>query len=370
MGDLVRRGTAWYVRYRDADGVRRMRASHQPTRELARRFLLAIEARIARGQVGIPEPAPPAPTVAELVERFLREYRQPRIKDLERYRRFATSNLRRALPSLGALRADAIKAAELDCLRDRLARTCSPGSAGLTFTFLKTAFAWAARLGILSHNPLHRVQAPRPRGPDIEYLSAEEVAALLAAADRRAEAGGIADRLLRGAVYLALHAGLRKGELLGLRWRDLDLENRRLTIRSSFATTPKGGKPRHLRLPAVVGPILQALKKECPPTPEGLVFPRLHRGRWGMYATPSSMLGLPALLAAAGCRPLARAWHALRHSFASHYIMQGGNILALQQVLGHSDLKMTAIYAHLSPDYLGAEMDRLRFRPPGDPCAS
>ena len=95
-----------------------MRASHQPTRELARRFLLAIEARVARGQVGIPEPPPLAPTVAELVERFLGEYRQPRIKDLASYRRFATSNLRRALPCLGALRADAVKAADLDRLRD------------------------------------------------------------------------------------------------------------------------------------------------------------------------------------------------------------------------------------------------------------
>lgn len=347
-----------------------MRACHQPTRELARRFLVAIEARVARGQLGIPEPAPLAPTVAELVERFLGEYRQPKIKDLNRYRRFATSNLRRALPILGALRADAVKAAELDRLRDELARSCSPGSAGLTFTFLKTAFAWAARLGILASNPLHRVQAPRPRSAEVEYLSADEVVALLATADRRAAAGGLAERLLRGAVYLALHAGLRKGELLGLRWRDLDLTSRRLTIRSSFATTPKGGKPRHLRLPAVVVPVLQALAKECPPTPEGLVFPRLHRGLWGMYATTSSMLGLPALLAAAGCRPVARSWHALRHTFASHYIMQGGSILALQQMLGHSDLKMTAIYAHLAPDFLGAEMDRLRFRAPEDPPAT
>jgi integrase len=364
MGDLVRRGTSFYVRYRDVDGVRRMRASHQPTRELARRFLVEIEARIARGKIGIPEPAAPAPTVAELVGRFLAEYRQPRIKDLQKYRRFATSNLRRALPLLGALRADAVTAADLDRLRDQLARRCAPGSAGLTFTFLKTAFAWAARGGLIARNPLYRVPLPPPREPDIEYLSADEVTALLAAADRRAAAGGVAERLLRGAVYLALHAGLRKGELFGLRWRDLDLESRRLTVRSSFATTPKGGRARHLRIPAVVVPVLLELCGKCPQTPQGLVFPRRHRGQWGMCATTGAMLGLPALLAAAGCRPVGRCWHALRHTFASHYIMQGGNILALQKILGHSDLRMTTIYAHLAPDFLGAEMDRLRFPPP------
>ena len=73
------------------------------------------------------------------------------------------------------------------------------------------------------------------------------------------------------------------------------------------------------------------------------------------------MLGLPDLFAAAGCRPIGRAWHALRHTFASHYIMQGGNILALQKILGHSDIKMTMIYAHLAPEFLGAEMNRIKF---------
>jgi site-specific recombinase XerD len=42
-------------------------------------------------------------------------------------------------------------------------------------------------------------------------------------------------------------------------------------------------------------------------------------------------------------------------------MMAGGNILTLQKILGHSDIKMTMIYAHLAPDYLGDEMDRLRF---------
>ena len=81
MGDIVRRGNTWYVRYKDAGGVRRMRASHQPSRELARRYLVEIEARVARGLVGIAEPAAPAPTIVALSERFLAEYSRPRIKD-------------------------------------------------------------------------------------------------------------------------------------------------------------------------------------------------------------------------------------------------------------------------------------------------
>lgn len=52
--------------------------------------------------------------------------------------------------------------------------------------------------------------------------------------------------------------------------------------------------------------------------------------------------------------------HVLRHSFASHFIMNGGNILALQKILGHSDIKMTMRYSHLSPDYLA---DALKLNP-------
>ena len=74
-----------------------------------------------------------------------------------------------------------------------------------------------------------------------------------------------------------------------------------------------------------------------------------------------AMLGLPQLLEASGCRVPTHPWHTLRHTFASHFIMAGGNILTLQKILGHSDVKVTLIYAHLAPDFLGEEMDRLQF---------
>ena len=361
MGDIVRRGTVWYVRYKDADGTRRMRASHQPTREAARRYLLAIEGRIARGVVGIPEPTPAAPTVAELTERFLRDHRRPRIKDLVLYRGRARTCLKRALPTLGGLRCDAVTPRDIGRLRDELAQRCAPGSAGLTLTYLKTLFAWARRERIIETNPLLGVELPRRAGCP-EYLSSAEVRALLDTADRQAAAGAQTARMLRTCVHFAVRTGLRKGELFGLRWRDLDLDSGRLDVLRSYRTTPKSDKPRHLRLPADVLPILREWQSECPRTPEGLVFPRQTRdGVWGMPRSTTFMGGLPELMAAAGLRPLARAWHALRHTFASHYIMSGGNILTLQRILGHADIKHTLAYAHLAPDFLGAEMSRIKF---------
>ena len=366
MGDiirLVRRGRfiGYYVRYKDSDGRRKMRASHQPTRELARRYLLEVEGRVARGAIGIPAPAAQRPTAGTLIERFLGEYTRPGIKDLAKYRQRAGVALRRVLPVLGALRSDAIGGTEIGRLRAALQRKWAPGTVGLSLTYCKIVFGWAVRQGLVGNNPFGRIELPR-RSPAASFWSAEEVRSLLATADRLGAAGPVASRALRAAVHLAVRTGLRKGELLGLRWTDVELSSGRLTIARSFAATPKSGRPRHLRLPAEVVPILAEWQKECPKTREAVVFPlRSRSGVWGMARTAACMAGLPRLLSAAGCRPLGHPFHALRHTFASHYIMQGGSLAVLQQILGHSDVKHTLIYAHLAPDFLNAEMSRIKF---------
>lgn len=367
MGDLVKvvrkgRFVGWYVRYKDVDGRRKQRASHQPTRELARRYLVEVEARVARGIIGIPEPAPPGPTLSALVERFLAEYTRPRIKDLERYRMHVRTALRRALPILGERDAGALGTDDFLRLRDQLTRRCAANSVRLTLSYLGTVYAWALRSGVLCRNPLRGLEAPARRDC-IEYLSKDEVRALLATAEEQARSGELAARMRHAFLHIAVHTGLRKGELFGLRWRDLDLERRRLSVERSYRTTPKGGQTRHLRLPDVCAGILQSWSAACPRTADGLVFPLLdgQRARKPRMGKPDDMLELPELLAQASCRALARPWHAMRHTFASHYVMAGGNLLALQKILGHADLKMTTVYAHLAPDFLADEMNRVRF---------
>ena len=90
MGDIRRKVKGgkflgWYIRWYE-NGRRYERASKQPTAAGARRMLVEIEARVARGLIGLPAPAPLAPTVRELGERFVAEYRCPGIKDLAVYR--------------------------------------------------------------------------------------------------------------------------------------------------------------------------------------------------------------------------------------------------------------------------------------------
>lgn len=108
-------------------------------------------------------------------------------------------------------------------------------------------------------------------------------------------------------------------------------------------TTPKYGQVRQLRLPSALVPILRAWREQCPPTARGLVCPIWDRGRWHMSMSTGKTHGLPKLLKAANCQQVSGCWHMLRHTFASHYMMAGGSLLALSKILGHSNMVMTMV---------------------------
>jgi len=354
MGDILKKTRngqfiGWYVRYKDSDGIRRQKASHQPTKEAARRYLLEVEGRVARGQIGIPEPSPSAPTVSGLCQRFLTEYSRPKIKDLPRYRAAASTGLNRLLPLLGKFRADQVQATDVIKVRDELLRHKSAASVKLSLAFFAAVYAWGIKQGIVTANPVKGVERPIAH-PSLDYFSVEEITRLLSTPCE--------DLRLRACLRLALHAGLRKGELLGLRWQDLDFATQRLTVSRSYKLKPKSGYARHLRLPSACLASLKEWKLNCPLTTEGLVFPVTRAGD-----TPDrALLGLPRLLKIAGLRVPTHPWHTMRHTFASNFIMQGGNILTLQKILGHSDVRQTLMYSHLAPDFLGQEMDRVQYR--------
>lgn len=190
---------------------------------------------------------------------------------------------------------------------------------------------------------------------------AEEIRRLLVEAEQRGQTSLIWRSRYVG-IALGVYLGLRRGEIFGLRWRDLDLTRGRVTIARSYATTPKNGKARHLKLPSALVAILTAWRPSCPTTTEGLVVPVKSRdGQWKLSHVTNSPRGIPDLLQAAGCKPLTRCWHGLRHSFASNFLAQGGSLLALQRILGHSEVRTTMVYAHLSNEFLDAEIERMKY---------
>jgi integrase len=149
---------------------------------------------------------------------------------------------------------------------------------------------------------------------------------------------------------------MRRGELAGLAWQHVHLDSARIDVMRSYDKAPKSGKARHLPLHPALVVILRQWKERCPATKEALVFPT-NGHMWSEFDTR----GLADIMAAAGVKVPAMPWHCCRHTFASHFMMAGGNILTLQKLLGHSTLTMTLIYAHLSPDHMAAEVARMVF---------
>lgn len=367
VGDIIRkkkngRFIGFYIRWVDVDGTRRQRASHQPTLALARKMLVEIEAKVARGQAGLDVPKPPAQalTVAELCTRWLDECGGPKIKDLTRYRSTAQTALRRILPLLGNLPAASLTQSDLERVRNQLCTRYRPNTVRAALRPLGTCLSWAVRVGLLTHSPQKGLELP-PRESSLEYLTLDEARRLLSLSEQRARTTDrVQDWSRAVAIAIALRQGLRRGEIFGLRWQDIDLASGRMSVMRSYRLAPKSGQVRHLPLHSALIPLLQDWQTRCPKTPERLLCPVQTQTGFGMSGRRVSH-GLPKLLHDAKCQPLARGFHALRHTFASQFIMQGGNILTLQKLLGHADLRMTLIYSHLAPDFLSQELERLRY---------
>lgn len=293
----------------------------------------------------------PKLNLLQLCERFLNEYRRPRIKDLKKYRQNARAILRQRVFShpIKDLALESLSYPVYEQLRDDLqARGYQNGSVNQTLKLLSTVFRWAQRQGlVIGHNPLEYVERlPDLRAPT--YYSRDEVQCLLARQDCPAM------------VATAIYTGLRKGELFGLTWSCLRIDEGVLEVRRSYRTTPKSGRPRIIPLHRELVPLLRKWRSQCPPSREELVFPVQH-GRSHAMGRSDDDAGLTPFLRAAGVSGGKRPWHAFRHSFATLLCEAGSHRDAIAELLGHQagGSRVTGLYIHLSLSFLRTEIHRL-----------
>lgn len=214
--------------------------------------------------------------------------------------------------------------------RNELEAGAVPKSINNRHTYLKAVFNELYRLGDIDYaNPLAKVKPLKFQERQLSYLSIKHIPLLIHALDASKS------RCVRLVAEVCLATGARWSEAQGLTLERV----RNLTV--TFANT----KSKRVR----VIPISKGLEKRL----------EAYLGEHGRFTDCSRAFRIA--VEHSGIKlPRGQCSHVLRHTFASHFMMNGGNILTLKEILGHASLTMTMRYAHLSPAHL---RDALRLNP-------
>jgi len=332
-------------------GVAKRKAFYGKTRKEAQEKLTAALASLQQG-------LPVAPSERQSLGEFLGHWLETTAKNTLRpntYESYCGVVRKQIVPHVGGVRLTRLTPQHLSGLYAKLQESgLSARTVQFAHAVLHKALDQAVRWGLIPRSPADLVDTPRPKRKELAVLSPEQVEALLAAAK---------GERLEALFVLAVTTGLRRGELLGLKWGDVDWDAGRLHVQRALVRVnngmveqePKSKRGRSIALPQVA---LRALHKHRAKQLEE----RLHAGEYWQdsdYVFASEVGGpLPLrtlfvrfkrLLQKAGLPEIR--FHDLRHTAATLLLRQGVHPKVVQEMLGHSSIQMTLdVYSHVLPD--------------------
>jgi integrase len=194
--------------------------------------------------------------------------------------------------------------------------------------FLKNMFTVAIQWGKAAENPVKKVEIYREDNSRTRFLTEEEEERLLAQCQPH----------IHRVIVTAIHTGLRKSELLGLTWNNVNFEHRLVTVEAAYAKNREARSvPMSLRLTETLRPIRIS-------DPNAPVFLNSNGMR---YRDVSRAFN--SAVKRAGIQDFT--FHDLRHTFASRLVMRGVDLATVKELMGHKHINMTLRYAHLSPGH-------------------
>ncbi len=332
-------------------------AGEDGSRRRQRKFFYgdtAAEARAARDKYLIettgkaPEPEVDASTVAQYAVRFLdhvqREKRATTHRSYEQVLRL------HVLPSIGSVRLADLSSAHVKALYQSNLKSASRSMQARIHVTLRVLLNFAREEGVLQTDPLATIRqaAPRHKLARIESLTEAQVAQLMKAAQ---------PHRLGAMILLAITTGMRQGELFALRWSDVDIARRALSVVRSAQeldgeitiVEPKTATSRRrITLPLIAVNALKARRvlANNEEHDSDLVFPGLR----GTTLRKSNFIrrDWKQIQEAAGLSGIR--FHTLRHTAASLLLSAGVNPKIVQELLGHASIRLTLeTYSHLLP---------------------
>jgi integrase len=311
-------------------------------------------------------------TTGEYLDRWLRDSVKGTVRETT-YANYSYITRTHISPALGRVKLKSLTPAHVRGFYGEKARTdLSAATVRKMHVVLRKALSQAVSDGIIPRNAADGVKPPRVSAPgeEIRPLTSEECGAFLEAS--RGER-------LEALCVLAVHCGLRVGELLALRWEDADLEAAKpaLMVRRTLTrgeegrgwvvgASTKSGKGRRVRLSR---PAVAALKDHRKRQLEermrlaglwrdqGLVFP----SETGSLLNPSNLRNrsFKRIKARSGVREDLR-FHDLRHTCATLLLREGVNVKVVSEMLGHASITITLnTYSHVLPDMQDSAADAM-----------
>lgn len=338
MACIAKRRGRYVIDFYDSQGKRqRQTLKKGSTKKKAREKLREIEEQLSKG---IYFPEKKIPTFANVAKEWL-IHKKPNL----RYSTWSVyeGHTRNHFSEFEDLKINRITIAMIEkWIADRQAQKMPITTIRKVLVSLGQILKYAVRHRYISYNPFP--DAERPRGnrkkDTIEVLTPDKINALLDA---------ITDQKYNTLFRMAIFSGARQGELLGLKWSDMDWENSQVHIQRTFNNqewydVKTETSNRKIDLGPTMIAELKKWKLACPPNNLDLIFPN-EAGQPINHNNLVSRYFNPALVKAKIERIR---FHDLRHTYASLLIEQGENIKYIQTQLGHSSPMVTwNVYAHL-----------------------
>ena len=203
---------------------------------------------------------------------------------------------------------------------------------------IKAFWSWLMDEGYITHNPMTSLKLPKTPRKVISTFSQEQIQKILGAIDRKSSHGFRNYTM----ILLLLDSGIRLSELIGLQMDDIDF------LQSFILVRGKGNKERVVPFGSQVRRILRRYIMHFRPEPDSPRTSEVFLTEDGLPLKPRAVqsmllrLSKKAKMSGVRCNP-----HRFRHSFATQYLVQGGDIFSLQKILGHSSLEVVKIYVNL-----------------------
>src|SRR6184192_1060233 len=328
-GTIYRRGQSWCVGF-TVNG-RRVRETVGPNKKIAERVLSLRMTQVLENRYFPPNRQLGRMPFKDFAQMYLeREGLLLKSIRTERNRVLAWAR------EFGSRPLGQITRAEIEAWRREKMTRCRPATINRDLSRLRHMLNIAVEWELLEESPMQGMKFLRENNARTRYLSVGECHRLIDSC--------IAPHI-RAIVTVALHTGMRLGEILNLRWQDLDFSSGFILVRDS-----KNGQARQVPMDSMISKLLRSWPRL---SDQDIVFTSVMTG--GRIVDIRA--GFLNACKRAGIADLH--FHDLRHTFASQFVMAGGDLYILKEILGHKSLAMTTRYSHLSPTYKIRAIDRM-----------